>query len=252
MQGWIKLLRKLLDWEWYTDVDVFKLFIHLLLIVNHQPKKWRGTTIEKGATVTSISSLAAGSGLSEQKVRTALKKLLSTGEITKKSTNKNTVILVVNYALYQSFEEPLQEIKQQAEQQTEQQATNNQLTINQQTTNNKQECKNDKKVKNDKKEIDYSAVAETYNSICKSLPEVKVMTDTRKTHLKSFLDILKKHDLTVDEYFRRVQDSDFLSGRNGKWTNCSFDWLINKSNAVKVCEGTYKNTGTAVQTYCEY
>lgn len=149
MQGWIKLLRKLLDWEWYTDIVVFKLFIHLLLTVNHQPKKWRGITIEKGATVTSIASLAVGSGLSEQQVRSALTKLQSTGEITKKSTNKNTVILVVNYSLYQSFEEPLEEIRQQANQQTD----NNQPTIEQQSNNNQITTnKNEKNVNNDKNE----------------------------------------------------------------------------------------------------
>lgn len=33
-QGWVKAYRQLLDWEWYTDVPTFKLFLHLLLIVN--------------------------------------------------------------------------------------------------------------------------------------------------------------------------------------------------------------------------
>ena len=40
-----------------------------------------------------------------------------------------------------------------------------------------------------------------------------------------------------------AEDSDFLSGRNGKWTSCNFDWLINENNMVKVLEGNYKNKG---------
>jgi hypothetical protein len=38
-----------------------------------------------------------------------------------------------------------------------------------------------------------------------------------------------------------AQASDFLSGRNGKWTGCNFDWLINENNMVKVLEGNYEN-----------
>lgn len=244
MQGWIKLHRRIVDWEWYDDLPTKSLFIHLLILANHEDNMWHGKKIEKGSLVTSVASLSAQTGLSIKQIRTALNHLEKTGEIGKQTTNQNTLIIILNYSRYQEFD------TDENSEKGKQGANKGQARGKQRATNKND--KNDKNVKNDKKEIDYSAVAETYNSICKSLPEVKMMTDTRKTHLKSFLDILKKHDLTVDEYFRRVQDSDFLSGRNGKWTNCSFDWLINKSNAVKVCEGTYKNTGTAVQTYCEY
>jgi hypothetical protein len=42
MNGYIKLHRKLVDWEWYTDIPTKTLFIHLLLVANHKPNKWRG------------------------------------------------------------------------------------------------------------------------------------------------------------------------------------------------------------------
>ena len=70
-QGWVKAYRQLLDWEWYTDVPTFKLFLHLLLIVNREPQQWRGQTLSSGSVVTSISALASGSGLSDMQVRTA-------------------------------------------------------------------------------------------------------------------------------------------------------------------------------------
>lgn len=91
-QGWVKAYRQLLDWEWYTDVPTFKLFLHLLLIVNREPQQWRGQTLGVGSVVTSVSALAAGSGLTDMQVRTALKHLQKTGEIMKSVTNKNTVI----------------------------------------------------------------------------------------------------------------------------------------------------------------
>lgn len=137
-QGWIKAYRKIVDWEWYTDANVFRVFMHILLSANHSPKKWHGITVNAGELVTSIGSLAAQLKLSEQQIRTALCKLEKTGEITKKSTNRNTVIFAVNYELYQglSYEEQQTDNKQ---------ATNKQQTDNNQITTNK----NDKNVKND-------------------------------------------------------------------------------------------------------
>lgn len=38
-----------------------------------------------------------------------------------------------------------------------------------------------------------------------------------------------------------AEASDFLSGCNGAWTACNFDWLLNTENFLKVLEGNYKN-----------
>lgn len=105
MEGWIKLHRKFIDWEWYTDIPVNALFIHLLLTANYEDKKWKGIVIKRGQLVTSRQHLAEGTGLSEQQVRTALEKLKSTHNITSKSTNKYTLITIENYELYQSYDD---------------------------------------------------------------------------------------------------------------------------------------------------
>lgn len=150
MSGYVKIHRKIVSWEWYTDINVKVLFLHCLLMANHKDNNWRGITIERGSFVTSYGKLAYETGLSIQKVRTALKKLETTGELTIKTTNKYTVICVKNYELYQQNE---------TEQQTEQQTNNKQIT-NKQQTNNKQITtnKNDKNDKNDKKYIDIDIV----------------------------------------------------------------------------------------------
>ena len=41
------------------------------------------------------------------------------------------------------------------------------------------------------------------------------------------------------DLFRRAADSDFLSGRNGRWSGCNFDWFLKPANWAKVVEGTY-------------
>ena len=116
MDGWLKLHRKLTAWEWYKDVPVKTLFIHLLICANYQPTRFQGNEYEAGELITTLGSLADGCGLSKQQVRTALDKLESTGEITRRATHRNIVVKVLKYADYQAFE------------QTEQHANNTQTT----------------------------------------------------------------------------------------------------------------------------
>ncbi len=133
--GWIKLHRKMTDWEWYTDIPVKVLYIHLLMKANHERARFRGREIERGETVTSLSRLAAETGLSVMQVRNALKKLAKTGEITTNTTNSFTFVNCCNYCVYQSRELDGQ------------QTDNTPLTNKKQTNNNKQEYKKNKKKK---------------------------------------------------------------------------------------------------------
>lgn len=45
-------------------------------------------------------------------------------------------------------------------------------------------------------------------------------------------------------FFAYVAASDFLSGRNGKWTNCDLSWLMKADNFAKVVQGNYENKVT--------
>jgi hypothetical protein len=121
--NWIKLFTKFVAWEWYKDQNTKALFIHCLLKANWKDGKFEGMVIPRGSFVTGRKKLAQELGLSEQEVRTALKHLISTNELTSKTTNKFSIISVVNYELYQ-----------QVNQQLNQQSTNNQPTTNQQLT----------------------------------------------------------------------------------------------------------------------
>jgi hypothetical protein len=47
MIGWLKLHRKLLQWEWYPDVNVRLVFIHCLLKANYEDKHWKGKLIKR-------------------------------------------------------------------------------------------------------------------------------------------------------------------------------------------------------------
>lgn len=98
---YIKLSRKLLDWEWYGNINTCRLFVHMLLKANWKDGKFEGKVIPRGAFVSSIGNLAKETSLTNDEVRTALKHLISTKEVTKQSYSKYTVFTVNNYAEYQ-------------------------------------------------------------------------------------------------------------------------------------------------------
>lgn len=99
---WIKLHKKLLNWEWYSDINVTRLFIHLLLKANYEDKEWQGIIIERGSLVTSLSKLCKETGLTMQQTRTAIDKLILTDNITNKSYTKYRLITIKNYNEYQT------------------------------------------------------------------------------------------------------------------------------------------------------
>lgn len=101
MSGWIKLHRKITDWEWFEDKNTFIVFITLLLMANHKEKKYKGIVVKIGTIVTGRDILARQTKLSVQQIRTALNKLKLTNEITIETSSQGTVIEIVNYKKYQ-------------------------------------------------------------------------------------------------------------------------------------------------------
>lgn len=104
------------------------------------------------------------------------------------------------------------------------------------------------KEKESKEKYPYQDICALWNSVCLSLPKVQKVSDNRRHKIKCRCDEWGKDRetwlQTAETLFKRVQASDFLTGRqSGKasWT-ASFDWLFdNGSNWVKVSEGNYDN-----------
>ena len=156
MNSWIKLYRKFVEWEWYSDVNCKVVFLHLLLTANHKVKRWQGREIGVGEVVTGRNALAEDVGLTVQQVRTALKKLSDSGEIVVEHTNRFSLIKIVNFQKYQekSKNQPTNNQVRDLEAQgfesggthkVNQQITNKQPTDNQQITTPK-EIKNDRNI----------------------------------------------------------------------------------------------------------
>ena len=110
--------------------------------------------------------------------------------------------------------------------------------------NNKDNTKNEEKIEPVVKEkIDYAAVVNMYNEICKSYPKVKSLSDSRKKAIKARL---VKHTMEeIKEVFEKAEASDFMRGCNSKNWQASFDWMIMDRNMTKILDGNYDNRDAA-------
>jgi len=177
-QGYIALYRKMMNWDWYQDSNTKSLFIHLLLKANFKDNNFQGELIKRGQHKTGLYKLVAETGLSIQQIRTSLKKLEKTNDITSISTNKYRIITVTKYDEYQSTNK-----------QDNNQVTNKQQTNNKQITTNNKDNK-EYKEKNVIKEslTDFEIAINDFKEFRKKLK--KPMTDRAIELLKNNLDKL--------------------------------------------------------------
>lgn len=127
-ENWIKLHRQILNWEWYSDTNTFRVFMHCLLMAQRDDYKYRGVTLKAGQFTTGLFDMADILGLSVQQVRTALKKLEKSGEINKQTTSRYSIITVNNWNVYQQI--------------------NKQVTSKQQTSNKQATTKQEERIEN--------------------------------------------------------------------------------------------------------
>ena len=99
--NWIKLYRKICDWQWYQDAKMVHLFVHLML----KASIMKGSDLsDSWQLCTSLRILSKETGLSLQNIRTCIGKLQRTGEITFRTlpTHLQSVITIYNSGSYQT------------------------------------------------------------------------------------------------------------------------------------------------------
>ena len=229
-QGWICVHRQLLEWEWFSDHNTFRLFVYFMLKANHQDKKWKGILIKRGQHLTSLDAICAGSGLTKSQVRTSIRKLKSTHEIAHESNKQHTVITVINYNLYQSNDTQIST-----------QVTHESHTNDTQVTPNN----NDNNVK---KNNIHQQIADEWNDVFKDeLSLVSKVTQKRKSAINGCIAEMKgtDHDFskleTWSKLFAYAKTLDFLMGRTMTGWTMGFDFITTKSKLIKIVEGDYDN-----------
>lgn len=271
MASWIKIFRELLQWEWFQKAEMVQLFIYLLLKANCVDKQWQGITIKRGQLATSNATIRQDLRLSEQQIRTCIKRLISTGEITYKSTNRYVVITICNYDKYQEVGNTTNE---QNNEPTNNQSTDEQRAINEQSTTTKEvknirskeyniidikqesgsndqlssasdEAKAVEPAKPKTGKLPFKEIKEMWNETCPGFPKLFTISEARKNKMRLRIAEMggaEKALPLLKQIFTKMQESNFLKGDNKRGWKASFDWLFeNDKNWVKVYEGNYDN-----------
>ncbi|MEE0059209.1 MAG: hypothetical protein UE295_00095 [Acutalibacteraceae bacterium] len=89
-----------------------------------------------------------------------------------------------------------------------------------------------------KQKINYENIMNLFNSVCVSLPKIRNLTDLRKQKIRK---ANKELNGDFENFFKRIENSDFLTGKNGSWNGCNFDWIFKPQNLIKIIEGNYDN-----------
>lgn len=224
MKGYIKLHRRILDWEWYKDNNTKTIFIHLLLNACYDNCRFMGNAVERGQYMTSLSRLSSDVNIPVRQVRTALKRLAITGEIDMQTTNKYSLITICNYESYQ-----LEESKRKTKVTSKRQAGDTQTTHI-----NKKEIK--KKNKNN-----------IYLGECLSdklwIEVVCMQTSMSADHVKKSLSDFVNHLLITDEIKFSLKD---FKSHYVNWLRYNMDKVLKSASAEYTWswKGQVPKTGT--------
>lgn len=119
-EGFILLHRRIIkEWEWYSNINDTRLWVHCLLRANWEDNWYDGILIKRGSFMTSYKSLSSETGLTVQQVRTSLAHLKKTDNLTIENNHQYSIITIKNYDKYQC----------------EQQTNNTPITHDQHTSN---------------------------------------------------------------------------------------------------------------------
>ena len=123
--GYIKLWRSMLTWEWHDDAPTLSVYIHLILSASINTSMWHGIEIPRGSLVSSYTKIAKLTGLTIRQARTAINHLEMTGEVTRSSHPKFSVFTLNNYDKFQLSTSKTLNKRTQSGKQIDKQATSN-------------------------------------------------------------------------------------------------------------------------------
>jgi len=120
MAGWVKLWRKSLESGLLQNHELWAFWCWCLLKATHKEHKqmvgWQTVELQPGQFIFGRKQAASELALTERKIRTCAKKLENLGNLTINSTNKYSIITIVNWETYQQSD-------QQSDQQNDQRVT---------------------------------------------------------------------------------------------------------------------------------
>ena len=226
MNGYIQLHRKLLDSAVFQNEKLLKLFIHCLLKASYKEREALiGDSIvqlEQGQFVTGRKALARDLNLSEQQVRTLISKLEKLKILHTKSTNKYSVVTVMNWEVYQN---PTNS------------STNNQPATNQQSTTNNKVNKDNKVNKfSFKNELIGLGVEESIADDWLTVRKKKRASNTQ-TALNGLINQIEKTSLSTNEVIKLCVEN--------SWSGFKADYIKDEASNIP-----YEDIKNLFNKYC--
>ena len=97
MSRWYKQQCDIFERPWANDAKAVAIYVYLHCHAYVNGKKWHGQIIRRGSCPTSRAAIMEATGLTEQEVKSRLRKLLAYNEIIVKSSNHGNIITICDY-----------------------------------------------------------------------------------------------------------------------------------------------------------
>lgn len=223
MDGYIKAYRSMLDNPVVCkDSEYFAVWCYLLLNATHkeQPVLFKGEKIilKPGQLIIGRIKIAEHFKISESKVQRILKSFESEQQIEQQISNKNRLITILKWNLYQCGEQQTGQQLNNNRTTTEQQADNNWTTTEQQLNTNKNDknVENEKNVKNINTLCDKEAT-ELFEKLWKLFPNKKGKGQVSLAAKRRLLKVgLEEMTRAIDRYISELEkDSEWRRPQNG-------------------------------------
>jgi hypothetical protein len=203
MDGWISLHRKLLEKGFARKTNYLSIWVYLLLKANHKDMEiiWNNEPriIKRGECIISQKGISEYFRISIKQVFDILNFFKKENQIEKQSTNLFTYISIVNYDLYQSFENQIEKpSKSQVKPKEKPSKTNN--------NDNNDNNEINKEIRAHKLQI---FISEKYPSISKMKSQLtyeeaeRLATEFDKEIIKEILDAME-NKIGLEKHYKSV------------------------------------------------
>lgn len=229
LNGWIKIHRSILDWEWWDKPEMVVLFLYMLSSANVEETLWHGKVIKKGQFVTSLSSIEHDNPkLTRKIIRTCLKRFQESGEISIESTNNHSVITICKYEEYNCTENATTEEVKEDDVQEKHQETS--LVYQE-----KKKTKPKKRTKEELKEDTKRRAKNFYNSL------IPYVSTYGKEMVREFYDYWSEPNKSCSRLRFEQEKTWDLGRRLARWSNNNKEFKSNEDKKNK------RNNDSAVQ-----
>ena len=254
--GWIKLHRKMREWQHYQRPSVRLVFEELLFCANTKAGWFHGIKVERGETMASVSTIEEYTGFSRKTVIKALAMLEESGEIRREKCGNYTKTIICKFDHYQG------ENKKQSGGNSTPPPPPPSTPPPPPPSTPEQELNKDKKEKNNidanasssgaaapdpdlssQESVDFVGLMKFFNLTMEQakaiIPRCQSCEGKRREFVRARI---REHGMDkVYEMITKASESDFLNGKNERGWIADFTWLFRPSNFQKVLEGNYDN-----------